>query len=634
MISRTIRTGISFVLIVVLAACEAGGGDLPAGGAGGACYPNQTCNAGFACHQGVCVPVASPEDVTGGGADGSAVPACATPEDCARGWFCAAGGQCGQQACGRDQDCPGVGLVCLLDTGLCSALECYQGAAAGAPGGCPVGQACNRGTCLPWSPPPPTDVTTPPGRDQIDPPPADQIGPPPADQIDPPGPDQIDPPGSGMCGACAGDDDCEAGLTCEGIAPGAACLAPCGDDGDCSLGWVCYELTAEGKHCVPVGFDCGPPCLRAGCAAGEVCDQLGSSATYGQCIDVLPECADCSYDWLCGEGARCATTSAGQSFCVATCADGACPGWAACRETEADGAVCLPRIPTCCGPDCEAVCDPPCAGATSVCWNGLCVECADDADCDGSTGPCDPTTHTCMGLECEGTTPYEHDGTCVECLEDDTCAEGSCGADHQCRTSGDACGAGRSGLYPACAVINGVAACVPCTEDAHCDGGTCDTATYRCSNAGAESCNQSCVTSGCPSGTAYTLACDPESGCCYDTNGSCDNVVAFCREQTGSECVSVLEMFSGGSSGIPGLPGGEDGQPAGGMCSCDATASMLCGLMPDSPGCEGAPLCYDGLNCMGLGTIMELLVGLGGGGVLPGAENLDVCLSYSLLGVK
>jgi Cys-rich repeat protein len=43
------------------------------------------------------------------------------------------------------------------------------------------------------------------------------------------------------------------------------------------------------------------------------------------------------------------------------------------------------------------------------------------------------------------------------------------------------CGEWCRAPYPACAVVDGVATCVPCTVDAHCpDGQRCDLETYDC----------------------------------------------------------------------------------------------------------------------------------------------------------
>ena len=544
---------------------------------------------------------------------------CDRHEDCARGQFCSADGRCAEMDCAVDEDCPGAGVVCLRDISKCSAAECSVGAAAGSEEGCEAGFWCDGGTCVQGGDPPTGDSV---GGDDTE-----------SGDAKPTGGD-VAPPTVAACTECVTDDDCGDAKTCEPIVPGNACLAGCEDDSECGPGWDCFALTHEGSFCVPEDFDCSVTCLIEGCPAGQVCDQELHSDTRGQCIDQLAQCGECGRDWHCADGDRCVTTSTGNRSCVPACPDDTCPDWATCQDKPDQGKVCVPKNPRCCGPDCADVCEPACAAPTPHCLGDTCYECLEDAHCGGGDRTCNPVGHVCEGGLCDGlpSTPYEFEGACVQCLEDAHCAaDGTCRADHTC-SGGNPCGGMCSGDYPACAVINGVPSCVPCTGDEHCNPGAhCELAIYTCDDAGAVNCNQDCVSGGCPLGTQFDLLCDPQSGCCYDAKGSCDNVVAFCNEASGSTCMNLLEIFGGGA--LPDL-GGTGGSAFSGMCTCDGAMRMLCNALPSLPACEGdVARCYEGASCMAIGQIMSLItswLGGGGGAVLPGIEDMNFCTEFSL----
>ena len=548
------------------------------------------------------------------GGDDATAGNCVEHSDCDRGWYCSSSGVCDQQPCTRTAMCPGDGdLVCLEDLKSCSAQECVSSAAAGTEGACPAGMYCLNGTCL---------ADTGGDPDTMDP---GDTGGTTDDTKDPTGDVLVEEdipvaPPAAECSLCASDADCGGDLTCEQLGATKNCLAPCTDDGECQSGWLCYPITNEGNACIPGAYQCTADCLAAGCPEGQACDQLDGSETHGQCIAALDACAPCAgYDWQCGAGHRCALTAAGMLFCVAECDAGVCPDWSTCMEKGGTGGtgvmICMPNNASCCGPDCGVDCDPECSGTLGQCHNGACVQCTADEHCTGTGETCDPTSYRCVGGLCSGTpsTPYECGGACCECQQDSHCATNDCDETTGTCAGGDACGGLCVDPYPGCATVNGVPSCVPCTDDAHCTPSTCDLTTYSCAGQTGENCNQDCVVAGCPQTTQFTLSCDPQTGCCYDTTGLCDNVSAFCRSETGSECKSIFEIFMGGAlpgGGIPGMP--TDGF-AGGMCTCDAGGSTLCNLLPNNPICDTVPQCHEGGSCMGLGTIIQILMSLGGG---------------------
>lgn len=557
-----------------------------------------------------------------GGEDGTAGVVCQAHSECNRGEYCSLEKICAVQPCTTAGDCD-TGLVCLqLDGGkFCGEAECTEGAGAGEAGACPAGFSCSRGTCIEDTQPT-TDVV---GGDT-----SDDVESVDVKVEEDTAPEVVTPVEVSACTECAADADCGEGKTCEQLGAKRVCLSGCTNDADCGGGWVCYPLTNEGNACVPASFSCAAPCLAAGCPAGQVCDQIDGSATSGQCLAALGSCGECDNDWQCGQDLRCSG-----GFCVPLCGDGQCPTWANCLEKGGLGGegvmVCRPKNPTCCGDGCQAECTPACEGLRPVCHNSGCVQCAADGDCTGTNETCDPATFQCQGGLCSGSpsTPFEFQGGCVQCLEDAHCATGDCDeTTHACVGGGDQCGGTCASPYPGCAVINGVPSCVPCTGDEHCPGGTCNTTTYSCEGGVAGGgCAGDCVTAGCPSTTGqFDLACDPESGCCYDTTGLCDNVEAFCNTASGSECKSIFEIFAGGA--IPGgsIPGME-GAFVGGMCTCDAAGSGFCNLFPDNALCAGVPKCPEGVGCMPMKTAFDILLALTGGGGGALLFQGDVCMS-------
>ncbi len=183
---------------------------------------------------------------------------------------------------------------------------------------------------------------------------------------------------------------------------------------------------------------------------------------------------------------------------------------------------------------------------------------------------------------------------CVQCTNDTHCAD-----DHVCDLDTHLCAApfddpcdACMGPYPACVEHQGDWVCVECAETADCDEGcSCDHATWACDCPGPDPGGE-CVSEGCLPGTAgWTLYCDSSSGLCYEPNGQCDGVTAYCRN--GFECVSILDGITGGG----GLPGLSDGT---GVCQCQPSGQGL--LWPTDP-----DVCGSDASCVNFGNLMSLL---------------------------
>ncbi len=292
------------------------------------------------------------------------------------------------------------------------------------------------------------------------------------------------------------------------------------------------------------------------CPEGFARDQLPGSESFGDCIPALPRCGECLFHWQCGQWSQCVQTAASLQFCMPKCVPGECDDWATCERLEDTGLrACMPNDPYCCGPieHCPRHCEPSCGGETPYCdlETGHCEACLLDEHCPGEFAICEEMTQTC-----------------------------------------DPCGGLCAEPYPGCALISDVPSCVPCTRDEHCGPGRyCDLDTYTCPSIGPESCT--CLIDGCQvNHPFFHLRCDPESGCCYDAEGKCDDAVAFCNTAHNSRCVGIHELWPSGNAGAMFPEGFE-----GGICNCDAAQSTLCNLLPDNELCEDAILCHPDVSC-------------------------------------
>ena len=262
---------------------------------------------------------------------------------------------------------------------------------------------------------------------------------------------------------CTDDTDCEGGLACDpeaGFSGEGRCHDP-----DASIGDACTSSTAcpAGGFCLSErrnGFP-GGVCVTFGC---DLASDTGCPGD-GHCLPGFRGgfCYDgCETDADCREAYTCAGTDdyPDRNICQPACtADSDCSG----------SRVCNPAVGYCDDPfdaaDLGRACDMmrgACAGGTcltegdsgfpdSYCvYEGCDADAADDAD-------------GCPGI---GVCAREADGSTI-CL--DSCeADADCRADYACR--------------PAEGDPSGPAACRPaCATDAACtSGGTCDTATGRC----------------------------------------------------------------------------------------------------------------------------------------------------------
>ncbi len=555
---------------------------------------NQVCTA-QECGCPGCDPCGDGTECTGG--------LCLEPGTAPSTGACV-GNDCLDKACLKDDDCGG--LVCVSgvckpqapSTGCTSDADCPDGTCNTATGECVA--AADAGGC---SPPCPEGMICNLSTGQCE---GGADG----------GSTQ---PTGGLCASCAGDADCENG-ECIALGGGSYCLPVCDVNGDCPTGYQCFDLPTQGKHCVPESYACEKDCIQHPdkCAPGQACN-----FDTGECIAKLKPCDTCTKDYQCGDGNRCALFAPQDRRCMPTCASvgGQCPEGSTCQELDGTK-VCVPvSDQQCCyGESCGGSttnCEPP----TPFVYQGQCVECLNSTHC--GTGSCDTTTHTCTGGQQQCNCPPDkvcqpQTGACVDCVNSTQCGQGQICDPATNTCTSDVCAA-CAPPYPACTEISGQMTCVQCTQDSDCPDGQCNETTFLCEGNSVNPCQQTgnCCKSDadCPPSTQFTLKCDVATGLCYDVNGGCDNITAFCDASSGSECVSIFDLLGGGLGGgggsIPSLPGMPTG--AFGFCTCSLLPPELCQL-PGIPGCSDKPgKCFGGLSCSPFGALLSLLGASGGG---------------------
>ena len=170
--------------------------------------------------------------------------------------------------------------------------------------------------------------------------------------------------------------------------------------------------------------------------------------------------------------------------------------------------------------------------------------------------------------------------------------------------------------YPGCAQIQGQWECVQCTEDSHCgEGCTCNLAIFGCAGCAPPPPDDCSSDEECAE-LKPGLVCEPDGAFCRDPSGWCDDEIAFCNADAGSECVALIDFPD-----QPGLPGGADG-----LCTCDDPidpmdlATCLMGNCPESE------MCYPGQVCMELQMICQFLLG-----DCPPVIDEALCVSPTML---
>ena len=561
-----------------------------------------------------------------GGSGGGGTQTCTTAADCVEGQTCADTDGDGVKAC--------VAIECEAD-GDCDDKAADAG----------VEMICDLGACVP-------NDDTPPDTDVVDGD-TDKDGeePPPEDVTD----DGTQPPvttGS-LCQPCVGDEDCGGGgAICTPLPEGDFCTSACGSNNDCPSGYLCIQITNEAKQCVPGLYNKCPGCLINGCPPGEFCHQSEDA-----CMAVAGECGDCVTDAECGPGGRCFKLGSGVRKCVPECGEGeACPAASSCGTMDGDNGtkdvrVCQPGGTACCFGDTCAVCD--CSGEpiNQYCGvNGNCVECTNSSHC---TDPTHPTCEDemCVATNCPAERPVPcsiHPSGCCACTNDTHCEEptpycdagtGDC-SDIDCDCVAP---------YPACITVDGQVMCVECANDGHCLAGcTCDLNDYTCMKPDGSLCSSGGGTTAectgctgdadCAPVEGLDLKCNVDSGCCFDINGKCDNVAAFCP--AGSACTGVMDIVGLDLSALGG--GGMGGMIPTDMlgdmpsfCACPPecltgeckTGQEIADALKAGLGMIGGLLDMLGLNPQGtycvdpatLGDMFSgILGGLGGGGGIPG----------------
>jgi hypothetical protein len=370
------------------------------------CNANTICAQGLVCdlQRGLCVPPGPP------------TPQCASDRDCPQGAQCL-NGLCISGCGANGMTCP-PGEVCDPTRGLCVPGNPPPPACT-ATQGCPNGDACVNGVCVP-------SCTS-----------AGNVGCPPGTQCDPNRNVCVPvPTGCGTAGqACSNGQVCLNGQ----------CVAACTATGSitCPQGSSCDPTTGA---CVPNPGQCS---ANGACAPGEVCvggrcvwgcNATGSNGcppgsqcdpTVGQCVPTPTGCG--SGTVTCTNGQVCVNNQC-LAACTATGSMG-CPSGTAC---DPNTGACVPSQ-TGCGSN----------GATcsngQVCLNGQCVTscntagtvgCPSGSQCDATTGQCVPTP-----TGCGSNTSCSNGQVCIngQCLSSCTATGMTCPQGTQCDAQSGIC---------------------------------------------------------------------------------------------------------------------------------------------------------------------------------------------------
>lgn len=356
---------------------------------------------------------------------------------------------------------------------------------------------------------------------------------------------------------------------------------------------------------VPVAGEVEGACARDDdCPVGEVCEGQGAAAACGKVL--------CYAASDCGAGRACVElpgSSDGRKWCTA------------------------------------AQCDParrPCLGAGTECVDGVCVARADadvppagddgapDAGAPQDAIASDPGSADVPTADVPAADVPAKDvadpGTPADAPDVPDVAPPKDASDAVSADAPDAadvvdpCAGQCAPPFPRCVLLDGVAQCVQCAQDADCaaidaacvcgpyhacqtpDGGLC----------AASSCTSSCATDAdcAPSAAGTPLLCATAAPApfCYDPAGTCD-ATACCP--AGTACYDIMGLLFGGMGG-GGLPGG--GMQA---CTCD-----------DDHPCVGTVPCTDMVSLCVLPMIGDIVCP---GGSLPSSVPAKTCFDVSKL---
>ncbi|MBX7081615.1 MAG: hypothetical protein K1X88_20605 [Nannocystaceae bacterium] len=328
--------------------------------------------------------------------------------------------------------------------------------------------------------------------------------------------------------ACTVDEGCCVAHPTPGCTDAACETSVCAADSFCCDNqWdnICAGEAAADPNCAAA---CGVVACGDNVVGGtEVCD--GTDLAGQDCISqgfaagTLACAADCTgFDTsACTNSAEsCCSAHAGSGCNDATCQNSVCGIDAFCCDNTWDG-VCAN----------EALADPACTAACTVCGDGLVVgsEACDGANLNGQT--CASQGFVAGTLACAGDCGSFDTSSCSnvggDCCsahaapgcDDATCTASVCAGDpFCCNNEWDAICAGEAIADPACAAVCGPANV--CGDNVAAGGEVCD---------GTDLVGATCVSQGFTGGT---LACN---GTCtaYDTTG-CNNLAACADQDIGS----------------------------------------------------------------------------------------------------
>ena len=368
----------------------------------------------------------------------------------------------------------------------------------------------------------------------------------------------------------------------------------------CTGDTVCAPSTGQ---CVPSGggADGGSLPQDAGTHEPDAGASDGGADACGGCSGATPVCDEASgacvrcnaIEGCSGLAPFCDTTVSG-GICVQCSNDADCegrPGAPVCNQVTRLCAAC--------------VTDEQCPASAPVCDPGsnLCVRCTENRGCGGNTPVCNTEIPGGFCVGCVDSSQCTTDvsaslcdpsnGTCVGCLNDGQCPAGAPVCDPSVKscvvcTDDNDCG----GSTPLCDTSVPGGRCVQCTgQPGQCGGATpvCDPTTDSCVE---------CLGSGDCSDPARPL-CDGNNRCvtCTETSG-CSGATPICDTRVpGGACVACLSALDCGGATPVCNPATQrcvqcvDSQQCGSASVCNTTNNTCVGCLGNADCSSAAPYC-------------------------------------------
>lgn len=411
--------------------------------------------------------------------------------------------------------------------------------------------------------------------------------------------------GDSASGSDSGSGDSATGGDTTTGPVGAGACSPCASDSQCKATEACVPLLNNGPDKAKPNF-CVKKCsASADCASGLFCEQA-TQVAQKYCIPPTFECAGCAVSG-CASGQSCDYTVT-TPVCISV--GGACTKCQIPKDCG-DGFTCVKQGK-------EKVCAPACGANTACAAGSACVAfTAGIQACTYLASTCD--YQGAASAACKGCPDKCVAGACVECTLDSHCKGGTC-VPGQFTCTSETCPPTKPHK-----LVTGI--CVACTNDTHCAGSDVGPKCIANACAPANQTNECSVCKapypGCVeiSGSWSCVECATDNDCAATGKGTCGKTYTCSATTNGggptsgscksdSDCPAGTTGFDLACDVPTGLCYDKKGQCDNIAAFCNAAAGSVC-----KP--------FDGLGLGGGG--LPQIPGLPGGGSGPATSGAGVC---------